>query len=68
MVNQIREAGIKVMSYYISETHNDPRFNQYPDRAWHAFKQMYGEDATKVNVESATEVIRTLNKLLISRG
>lgn len=68
MVNQIREAGIKVLSYYISETVSDPRFNQYTDRAWNTFKSMYGEDATKVNVQSATEVIRTLNKLLISRG
>lgn len=64
MVKQMRESGIRVMSYYITEEHE----GYHATRAWQTFKAMYGEDATKVNVENAGDMIRTLNKLLISRG
>jgi hypothetical protein len=58
MVNYIRERGVKILSYYISDytTHSS------------AFKYMYGEDAAFINVNNVTEVLRTLNKLLLHRG
>ena len=62
MVQQIKDAGIKVLSYYISESAYS---NQY---TLSVFRKMYGEDATTVNVENATEVLRTLNSRLLVRG
>lgn len=65
MIQMMRENGVKVLSYFISD----------PGSAWgggehdkQAFKKMYGEDAVYVNVENAGEVLRTLNKLLLARG
>lgn len=64
-VQAMREAGVKVMSYFISEYHDMSRI-QYVS-AYAPFKKMYGEDAVFVNVQNVTEVLRTLNKLLIKK-
>ena len=66
MVNTIREHGIKVMSYFI-EDRGSWSYSPY-GTSLAAFKRMYGESAENVNVENATEVLRTLNKLLLNRG
>jgi hypothetical protein len=61
-IRLLKDNGIKVLSYFISsssEYHNA--------RALDTFRAMYGQDAVKVNVENATEVLRTLNKLLLER-
>jgi hypothetical protein len=58
-VQMIREHGVKVLSYFIGEEYG------YCNKD--AFQRMYGEDAVYVNVESATEVLRTLNKRLAER-
>lgn len=63
MVNQMRDAGVKVLSYFIS----DYGVNEHSSTS-RAFRQMYGEDAVFCNVENAAEVLRTLNKLLLKRG
>jgi len=63
-VQNMREHGVKVLSYYIND-HSWQK--QEHDRSWAAFKRMYGQDAAYVNVENATEVIRTLNKLLLAK-
>ena len=66
MMNKIRERGVKVMSYFISDGPTHGRYGEsYGVRA---FKEMYGESAQFVNVENAGEVLRTLNKLLLARG
>jgi len=68
MINQIKEKGVKVLSYFISEDMGG-NYTQYRTHyGKEAFKKMYGEDAVFVNVENATEVLRTLNKLLLTRG
>lgn len=59
MVARIREAGIKVMSYFIADS--DYRY-QY---ARGTFSLMYGQDAEFVNVRNVTHVLKTLNKLLL---
>lgn len=61
MVQQMRDRGVKVLSYFISEYGTR-------DASMRLFKKMYGEDAAFVNVENASEVIRTLNQRLLSRG
>jgi hypothetical protein len=59
MMKQMRESGVKVLSYFIHEE------SVY---AKNVFTKMYGEDAVFVNVENATDVLRTLNKRLVHRG
>jgi hypothetical protein len=63
MVKMIKDRGVKVLSYFISEDGN-----YYADITFERFRKMYGEDAVKVNISNATEVVRTVNKLLLSRG
>ena len=63
-VNLIREAGVKVLSYFISESAQS--YTSYYDNSRSLFKKMYGEDAQMINVNNTTDVLRTLNKLLLS--
>lgn len=62
-MNLYREAGVKIMSYFITEgTYSG--YNSSKD----AFKRMYGEDAQFVDVENVTQVLKTLQKLLSDKG
>lgn len=61
MIQLMRDRGVKVLSYFISNGHTSNHDKQ-------PFKIMYGEDAVFCNVENATEVLKTLNKLLLIRG
>ena len=63
MVNQMRDAGVKVLSYFISEREG---FNT--DYHMKEFRKMYGDGASFVDVKNASEVLRTLNSLLLTRG
>ena len=64
-VQAMREAGVKIMSYFIGWTHKK---SYAYDASAQVFRRMYGEDATFVNVNNVTEVLRTLNKLLLKKG
>lgn len=70
MVNTMREHGIKIMSYFITDSYGGSSvWNPYGGQnALNLFKRMYGADSENVNVENATEVLRTLNKLLLNRA
>lgn len=63
MVNQMRDAGVKIMSYFITE-----RADYYNTETMREFRKMYGDAAEHVDVKNATEILRTLNRLLLSRG
>ena len=65
MVNLIRQSGVKVMSYFISETN---KFGYTRAGSSETFKRMYGQDAQYINVQNTFEVLRTLNKLLLNAG
>lgn len=67
MVQRMRERGVKILSYFISDTSRyvSPSSSE---RISKAFRYMYGQDAQFVDVRNATEVLRTLNKLLLARG
>ena len=71
-VQLMLDAGVKILSYFIHDRDRFKNWNVSPNThdssSWRAFKTMYGEDAVNVNVENATEVIRTLNKLLLKKG
>lgn len=60
-IRTMRDAGVKVLSYFIAEGTVHPT-------AKRLFNIMYGTDASFVDVQNAGEVLRTLNKLLLSRG
>lgn len=62
-VTKIRQAGVKVMSYFIEGT-----VSVRSDRARRMFNDMYGLDAEYVDVRNVTQVVRTLNKLLITES
>lgn len=64
MVKYIREEGVKVLSYYITETTTRP----IQDSVKFPFRQMYGEDAAFVDIQNCGEVLVTLNRLLRERG
>lgn len=65
MVQQLKDADVKVLSYFISEV---TRFSSSSGYSQTAFQKMYGEDAVMVNVENVSEVLRTLNSRLLVRG
>ena len=68
-VKEMRDRGVKVLSYFIEDNGGyNYRPANYESNARILFRKMYGEDAVFVNVESAGEVIRTLNSRLITRG
>lgn len=61
MVNMMKEQGVKVLSYFISEYSGS-------EHTMVLFRKMYGDDAVFVNVSNAGEVLVTLNRLLRERG
>jgi len=66
-VQAMREAGVKIMSYFISW--DGLRKSSYDSNpSLKVFRSMYGEDAVSVDVNNVTEVLRTLNRLLLKKG
>ena len=61
-IHAMREAGVQILSYFISDSHRTD------STATRMFRKMYGETASFVNVQNSTEVIRTLNNLLLKKG
>lgn len=64
-VQTMRAAGVKVLAYYIESSPG--RYGYANNGEWNAFQRMYGQDSVRVNVTNATEVLRTVNKLLLTR-
>jgi len=60
MVSIMRDKGIKVLSYFISDNY---------DRAYgvSSFKTMYGNDAEFVNVTNVVDIAKTMNKRFLSK-
>lgn len=52
--NTLRQSGINILSYFVSEREHT---QYYP------FDKMYGKDAAYINVESLTQLSKTLNSL-----
>ena len=61
MVKEIRNRGIKVMSYFIGDSYSS-------DRYMGDFKRMYGKDAEFVDVTSVTAISRTMNKKFLEKN
>jgi len=60
MVHRIRELGIRVMSYFITDGYYYSGSNSKT-----VFKDMYGQDAEFVDVRNVIQILKTLNKLLL---
>ena len=60
MVKEIRNRGIKVLSYYIGDSYGS-------NRNMGEFKTMYGKDSQFVDVTSVTAVSRTMNKKFLEK-
>ncbi len=66
MMNLYREAGIRILSYFITERDAIDHTSSYGSAA--TFRKMYGQDAEFVNVQNVTMVLKTLQKLLSDKG
>ena len=60
MVDQIRNKGVKVLSYFIGDGYGSERGEQ-------DFKTMYGNDASFINVTSVMEVSKSMNKMFLEK-
>jgi nitric oxide reductase activation protein len=60
MVKEIRNRGIKVMSYFIGSSYERQDSTS-------AFNRMYGSDAQFIDVTSVTAVSRTMNRRFLSK-
>jgi hypothetical protein len=61
MVNQMIDAGVKVLSYYISKS-GTPFESEKK-----SFVQMYGDGAEFIDITNSNMILKTLNKLLVAR-
>ena len=53
MVNEMRKKGLKVMSYFITESDEEYGMRD--------FKTMYGKDASFINTTNMMEIAKTMN-------
>ncbi len=60
MVKEIRNRGVKVLSYFIGDSWDRGRSNK-------TFTKMYGKDAAFVDVTSVLAVAKTMNKLFLEK-
>jgi nitric oxide reductase activation protein len=60
MVNEIRNRGVKVLSYFIGDTWDR-------DRSKNTFTRMYGSDAEFIDVTSVLPVAKTMNKKFLQK-
>ena len=59
MVNDMKNKGLKVMSYFISEGNYNYGIN--------TFKTMYGKDASFINTTNMMDVAKTMNKKFLTK-
>ena len=61
MVKMIRERGVKVLSYFVSDS------DWEMERSQNTFKRMYGADAEFIDVTSVLPVAKTMNKRFLKK-
>jgi hypothetical protein len=59
MVKKIKEQGVKVMAYYVSDYDGD--------RSRRNFKTMYGDDSRFININDIIPITKTLNELFLTK-
>jgi hypothetical protein len=64
-VKKMRDTGINVLSYFITERASD-RFESSND--WDIFKKSYDKSAKYVDVENVMQVAKTMNDLFLQKA
>ena len=62
MVKELRNRGIKVLSYFVGDSDYER------DRNMNDFKKMYGKDSQYIDITSVTAVSRTMNKKFLEKN
>ena len=62
MVDKIQKVGIKVLSYFVSDSTPRPDSN-----SGIIFKESYGQAASFINITNVMEISRTVNKLFMTK-
>jgi hypothetical protein len=65
MMKSIESMGIKVMSYYVTDSSYEVDENS--SNSARIFKECYGQAASYINVTNVNEVARTMNRLFMSK-
>jgi len=65
MMKSIEGIGIKVMSYYVTDTNYE--VDEHSSSSAKIFKECYGPAASYINVTNVNEVARTMNRLFMSK-
>jgi len=61
MVGQIKDMGIKVMSYFVGDSYG---YGRSQDN----FKVMYGSDSKFIDVKQVVPIVKTMNELFMKKG
>ena len=61
-VNEIRKMGVKVLSYFVSDS------NYRSDDNMRDFKTMYGVDAEYIDLNSVAQISKTMNKKFLEKN
>jgi hypothetical protein len=59
VIKNIKKGGVNILSYFIQDEYNEKASNN--------FKQMYGKDASFININNINEITKTLNQLLLKK-
>ena len=59
VIKNIKKGGVNILSYFIQDIYNEEASNN--------FKQMYGKDASFIDINNINEITKTLNKLLLKK-
>ncbi len=62
VIKNIKKGGVNILSYFI-----EGEYNSYKHDAENNFKQMYGKDASFININNINEITKTLNNLLLKK-
>lgn len=60
-IDKMREAGIKVLAYFIDDR---PVDSTSENKSFNNFKRMYGKDSEHIDVDNLTQLSRSLNNML----
>ena len=61
-VDKIRQAGIKVLAYFVSGTSMS---DLYQNRSMEKFRRMYGKESVAIDMDSLTQLANSLNQLFV---
>jgi len=59
VIKNIKKGGVNILSYFIQDEYNENASNN--------FKQMYGKNASFININNINEITKTLNQLLLKK-